>query len=187
PPRVVALPVDDGGAQARGGKAVAGESGGEDVFGGPLPDPVRPVAVVGMARRGLRHQRPVVVALPRRRGPWHAYEVDLARADEDVVPDGTLEDPHRAPRVPAHEAGEIHGGVEAAAGQGTVERVRGAIAMEALDALAERVGQCSSIEDGAVVPAAHHPPDEVVAYEAVPPDDEDVQEAASAALSAAGT
>jgi len=140
-----------------------------------------------MARRGLRHQRPVVVGLPRRRGPWRAYEVDLARADEDVVPDGALEDPHRARRVSAHEAGEIHGGVEAAAGQGTVERVRGAIAMEALDALAERVGQCSSIEDGDGVVAGQQPPDEVVAYEAVPPDDEDVQEAASAALSAAGT
>ena len=103
------------------------------------------------------------------------------------MPHLALEHPHRARRVRGHEAGEVDGGVEAAAGQGPVERVRGAIAMEALDALAERVGQGSAIEDGDGVAAGEQPPDEVVADEAVPPDDEDLQEAASAARSDAGT
>jgi hypothetical protein len=103
------------------------------------------------------------------------------------VPHPALEHPHRARGVRGHEAREIDGGVEAAAGQGAVEGVRGAIAMEPLDARAERVGQGAAIEDGDGVAAGQQPPDEVVADEPVPADDEDVQEAASAALSAAGT
>ncbi|HZM51427.1 MAG TPA: hypothetical protein VFE68_13075, partial [Vicinamibacteria bacterium] len=65
--------------------------------------------------------------------------------------------------------------------------VRGAIAMEALDTLAEGVSQRPAIEDGDGVAARQQPPDEVVADEAVAPDDEDLQEAASAARSDAGT
>ena len=103
------------------------------------------------------------------------------------MPHLALEHPHRALGVRGHEAGEIDGGVEAAADQGAVERVRGAIAVEALDALAERVGQGAAIEDGDGVAAGQQSPDEVVADEAVPPDDEDLQEAASAARSDAGT
>ena len=59
--------------------------------------------------------------------------------------------------------------------------------MEALDALAEGIGERSSIEDADGVAACQQPPDEVVADEAVPPDDEDVQDTASVARRAAGT
>jgi hypothetical protein len=103
------------------------------------------------------------------------------------MPHPALEHPHRARGVRGHEAGEVDGGVEAAAGQGAVERVRRAIAMEALQPRAEGVAQGAAIEDGDGVAAGQQPPDEVVTDEAVPPDDEDVQEAASAARSAAGT
>jgi hypothetical protein len=103
------------------------------------------------------------------------------------VPDPALQHPHRTLDVRGREAREVHGGVEAAAGQHAVELVRGAIAMEALDARAEGIGEGSAIEDGDVVAAGQQPPDEVVTDEAVPPDDEDVQDTASVARIAAGT
>jgi hypothetical protein len=103
------------------------------------------------------------------------------------VPDPALQHPHRTLDVGGREAGEVHGGIEATAGQRTVELVRGAIAVEALDALAEGIGLGSAIEDGDGVAAGEQPPDEVVADETVPPDDEDVQETASVVRSAAGT
>jgi len=103
------------------------------------------------------------------------------------MPHLALEHPHRTLDVRGREAGEVHGGVEAAAGQGAVEGVRRAIAPEALDARAEGVGQAPPVEDADGVAARQQPPDEVVADEAVPPDDEDLQEAASAARSPAGT
>jgi hypothetical protein len=184
---VIALAVDDGDAQARGGKAVPGEGAGQGVFAGALADPVAPVAVVGMPGRRLLHHGPLVVGLARGSGTRLPDEVDLARADEDVVPDPALQRPHRALDVRRREAGEVHGGVEAAAGQRAVERVGGAVAMEALDTLAEGIGEGSPIEEGDGVAAGQQPPDQVVADEAVPPDDEDVQDTASVARSAAGT
>ncbi len=103
------------------------------------------------------------------------------------MPDAALQHPHRTLDVRGREAREVHRGVEAAAGQHAVELVRGAIAMEALDARAEGIGEGSAIEDGDVVAAGQQPPDEVVTDEAVPPDDEDVQDTASVARRAAGT
>jgi hypothetical protein len=103
------------------------------------------------------------------------------------VPDPALQHPHRALDVRGREAGEVHRGVEALAVQRAVELVRGAIAMEALDARPEGIGDRPAIEDGDGVAAGQQPPDEVVADEAVPPDDENVQDTASAVRSAAGT
>ena len=146
--------------------------------------------MVGVAGWRRRHHRPVVVGLARGRWPRLADEVDLAGADEHVVADPALEHPHRALHVGGHEAGEVHRGVEAPAGQRAVEVVRRAIALEALDPIGEGIGQAAAVEEGHVVAAGQEAPDEVVADEAVSPDDEDVQGAAAAATrsrSSAGT
>ena len=109
--------------------------------------------------------------------------------------DATLEHARRALHVGGLEAGEVHGGVEVAPGERTVEVVRLAVAPEARDAAPERIVEAPAIEQRHVVAAGEEAPDEVIADEARPPDDEDLQDAvpgpargaARRARSAAGT
>jgi hypothetical protein len=97
-----------------------------------------------------------------------------------------FQDAHDPPHVFGDEGGEIDGGIEAAATEGAVEIVGGAIAAQALDAGAEGIGMGPPVEERDLVPGGQQAPDEVVADEARSADDEDLQDADSAAARKAG-
>jgi len=181
PARLVTLAVHDGNAQAGGRKPSRAPRRREHVLAGALPHPVLPVAAVAMAERRVRHQRTVVILFAcghREAGAAEgggADQIHLSRADQDVVADAAVECFHDAFGIGALERGEVHRGIEVAAGQRGEELLLRAVRPEARHAAAEGIRVRAAIQQRDLVPGGDEPPGELVAHEPGAADHEDAQ------------
>ena len=153
------------------GKRRSSPGADERVLERALLHPVVPLAAVEGVR-GRLDERPVVVALAGGARAALAHEVDLAGADHDVVADAAAQHLGRPPAVRPVVGGEVDRRVEAASREQALEVGGRAVAAEALDAVAERVGERAAVEERDRVPGRDQPQRELVAEEAVAADDE---------------
>ena len=93
-----------------------------------------------------------------------------------MVPDASAEHLRDAPAVVAREGGEVHAGVEVAAGEDLAQPGRGAVGAEPLHPVAEGIRLQPPRQQGDPVAAGQEPPRQEGPDEAGAADDEDAHD-----------